>query len=172
MADKRNIVLTGPSGSGKSTVGILVANALERSFVDMDKELEKRFDCEINDFFASNGEEAFRDAESELVLELAAKEGLVIATGGGVLIRKDNRDALESSSVTVNLHASVDALLERLAGHEDRPLLHGNARTKLKALLDERRALYEAVDIQVDTEGKDPENVALEIVAMVEDGAG
>ncbi len=167
MTDKRNIALTGPSGSGKSTVGRLVANTLKRTFVDMDEELEKRFECEIKDYFASNGEEAFRDAESELVLELATKEGLVIATGGGVLLRKENRDAL-SSSVTVNLRASMDALLERLAGHEDRPLLSGNARIKLKALLEERRDLYEAVVIQVDTEDKDPENVALMIAAVVE----
>lgn len=170
MIDLRNIVLTGPPGSGKSAVGNALSKLLCREFVDMDEEIEKRSGCSIAEYFARNGEDAFRDAESEICLELSTHEELVIAAGGGALLRAKNRLALESSGVLVNLFADAVELLERISQNEDRPLVGGDRmarRRKLLSLLENRRAIYDGIPIQVDTTGLDPVQAAGVVVAVL-----
>lgn len=164
-----SIVLTGPPGSGKSAVGRALADLLHRPFIDMDTEIAVHLGRPIADIFSTDGEEAFRDAESSLLLDLSSRSGLVIASGGGTLLRPSNREAL-ASSILVNLTAPAEELLRRLSQKNDRPLLSGDAeqtRTKLLALLEERRSVYDGVPVQVDTSGLDPVEVARRIAGLV-----
>jgi len=168
--DSKNIVLTGPSGSGKSTVGRILAKLLSRSLLDMDGEIERRLGCSISECFATRGEAVFRDMESALCRELSQRGDLVVASGGGVLVRPENRAELEANAVLVNLSAPVDDLAARLEGHGDRPLLGEDSdalKRKLSTLVEQRKALYDAVPVQIDTRNLSPEQVAQEIVARL-----
>ncbi len=168
--DDRNLVLTGFMGTGKSTIGRLLAERLARRFVDMDAELEALFGKPIHAVFAEEGEAAFRVAEAELCRRLAQEQRLVISTGGGALVNPHNRHALATGGVLVCLTASVDAILERLAGLEDRPLLRGaeeEKRRRVRDLLHERRHAYAAIPQRVDTTSRTPEQIADDVLAAV-----
>lgn len=166
----RNIVLAGFMGTGKSSVGRLLAAQTGRPFVDMDARLAAAFGKPIAAVFAEEGEAAFRVAEAALCAELAAERGLVISTGGGALLNPRSRAALAESGVLVCLTATTDTILARLAGQNDRPLLHGDEATqrrKVEALLHERRQLYAAIAHQVPTDGVEPEHVAQAVLTAV-----
>lgn len=169
MTIERNIVLTGPPGSGKSVVGRKLARLLDRAFVDMDAEIESRLGLTIAEIFSTRGEDAFRDAESEMCRELSRRSGLVVAAGGGAILRPENREAL-SSSLLVNLRAGEDDLVRRTEEKDRRPLILGDPaarRARLVALLDERREAYDSVPVQVDTTGLNVDEVARRIVEVI-----
>ena len=111
MDTQQNIVITGFMGTGKTTVGRLLAERLQRRFVDMDVLLAERFGKSIAAIFAEEGEEAFRGAEAALCQDLAAEQGLVIATGGGTLLNEASRAALGASGVLVCLTAGEGTIL-------------------------------------------------------------
>jgi shikimate kinase len=117
----RNIILTGFMGVGKSTVGRLLAERLNRRFVDMDDVLVARFGKPIPAIFAEEGEEAFRVAEARLCQELADEANLVISTGGGALVNEQSRQAFEATGTVVCLHAAEATILARVAATTDRP---------------------------------------------------
>lgn len=159
----RNIVITGFMGTGKTTVGRLTAEQLDRPFVDTDAEIAQHQGMSIPEIFAKEGEQNFRHIERRLCRFLAAQRGLVIATGGGMLVDAGNREVMLACGLVVCLTASPETIVERLKDEADeRPLLHGDWR----ALLEQRRAAYEAIPIQIDTSGKMPEQVAQEIVTL------
>ena len=135
--EKFNIVLIGMPGSGKTTIGKIVANALGREFCDTDGEFVKSNGA-IADYFNSNGEAAFRDKESEIVSELGAKNGLVIATGGGAVLDENNVRALRRNGVILFL----DRSLENLVATADRPL--SKDKEKLKNLFEKRYDVYKS----------------------------
>ncbi|MFN8444208.1 MAG: 3-dehydroquinate synthase [Caldilineaceae bacterium] len=168
MISNKNIVLTGFMGTGKSTIGSLLAQRLNRRFVDMDSELEASFGKPIARVFAEEGEAAFRTAESKLCADLAREQGLVISTGGGALVNAQNRATLAEMGILLCLNASADEILRRVAHYEDRPLLAGSyddKRTKIKNLLRQRRPAYSAILHQIETTGRTPD----EILALIED---
>lgn len=159
----RNIVITGFMGTGKTTVGQLVAESLGRPFIDTDVEIVKQTGMTVQEIFAKEGESGFRHIERRLCRFLAAQRGLVIATGGGMLVDAGNRDVMLASSSVICLTAAPDVILERLKDEADtRPLLRGDWR----ALLEQRQSAYETIPIQVDTTDKTPEQVAQEIVEL------
>ncbi len=162
-----NVVLTGFMGTGKSVVGQRVAARLGRPFVDMDLEIERRAGRSIRDIFAQEGEEAFRRLEAALCRELARKQGLVIATGGGALTFDGNRRALGETGLLICLTASVDEILRRLDNAHDRPLLATpDRRARIEALLERRAAAYAAIPHQIDTTGLTPDQVAERVIAL------
>lgn len=162
-----NIVITGFMGTGKSAVGRAVAERLGRWFVDMDTVIEQRAHKPIRAIFAEQGEVAFRLMEAELCHELARERNLVIATGGGTLVPKANREALGRTGVLICLTAPVDVILERLADADDRPLLAGpDRRARVEALLAQRAAAYAAIPYHVDTAGKTVEEVAEAVIRI------
>ncbi len=115
---KENIVLTGMPASGKTTVGQAVAKKLGREFIDCDKLIENRIGCKISEFFKEKGEKAFRDIESQIIDEISNKNGLVISTGGGAVLREENICALKRNGTVFFLNRSLHLLVPT----SDRPL--------------------------------------------------
>ena len=154
--EKLNIVLIGMPGSGKTTIGKIVANALGREFCDTDGEFVKSNGA-IADYFNSNGEAAFRDKESEIVSELGAKNGLVIATGGGAILRAENVKHLKQNGIVFFLDREVENIIPT----SDRPL--GSDREAIRKRYEERYPIYcSAADIKVDS-NRDVNTVAADI---------
>jgi shikimate kinase / 3-dehydroquinate synthase len=160
----RNIYLVGFMASGKTTLGKQLAQALKRKFVDMDQVLEAQFRKPIREVFASPGEEAFRHAESSLLKKLARQDRLVVATGGGVPERGENRHLMRSSGQIVHLDASLSSSMERLneVDKATRPLWKDEQ--SVKKLFDQRRSLYQQCDVTVDVDRRSLDESARAIV--------
>jgi shikimate dehydrogenase len=157
-----NIVLIGMRGAGKTAVGKALAQRLGREFVEMDELIARRAGMSIPQIVEKYGWEGFRDIEAEVVAELAGRDNIVNATGGGMVVRETNVGRLKPNGLLVWLTADIDTLLERIGEDEGRPLLKGkNRRQDTEITLAERAPLYQkAADITVDTENKSPEAVA------------
>ena len=154
---KENIVLIGFMGCGKSTIGRKLANAIDYEFLDTDELIEQKTGRKISDIFASDGEEAFRQMETDLLQELSETvTGKVLATGGGMPMREENRALMRQVGTVVFLEATIETILERLANDTTRPLATGEDREKrLRLLYEKRYPLYrEAAEVVVDREGK------------------
>ena len=137
------ISLVGMPGCGKSTVGRHLARQLGLRFADSDTEIEHRLGMPIRDYFAAQGEPAFRDIEQDVVEELTQREGLVLATGGGAVLRPSNRDALHSRTHVFYLRSTPEELFRRLRHDSHRPLLQvADPQARLRELYRERDPLY------------------------------
>ena len=157
----RNLVLTGFMGTGKTTVGRILAERLGLEFVDTDEVIESRAGP-IPEIFERDGEDAFRDLERSVAQELAGRTGLVIATGGRMMLDSECAAGLEPDVDVVCLTAAPDTIVERATGPGavPRPLLDvGDAAARVKQLLSERAEGYGRF-IAVDTEARSPEEVA------------
>ena len=163
----RNIVLTGFMGTGKTTVGRLLADRLGHEFVDTDALIESRHGP-IPAIFGEHGEGWFRRLERDLAAELSERRGLVIATGGRMMVEAGNADALGSTGTVVCLTATVATLVERLTPElSSRPMLAGHdPAARIAALLAERAPAY-ARFTPVATDGRSPSEIADEILAVV-----
>lgn len=143
MSDALSLALVGMPGCGKSTVGRHLARQLGLRFVDSDAEIEKRIGMPIRDYFTTQGEAAFRDIEQDAIEELTAEEGLVLATGGGAVLRPSNRDALHSRTHVFYLRSTPEELFRRLRHDTHRPLLQvADPQLRLRDLYRERDPLY------------------------------
>lgn len=164
-----NIVLIGYRGVGKSTVARLLALQLGRPWVDADVEIELKAGKSIAAIFADEGEEAFRERESEVLEELLHREGLIIAAGGGVVLRETNRRRLQERSRVVWLRASPATIARRVAADATtagrRPnLTTAGGQAEIELLLRERTPLYQqCAELSFDTERKDPVEIAADI---------
>ena len=146
-----NIVLCGFMGCGKSTVGRILAARLGLTFVDMDAYIEQTDGRSVSAIFAADGEEHFRRLEHEACRTLSDKRDLVIATGGGAVLRQENVDALRRGGVLVWLKVDADRVLERLKEDASRPLLQRPDKEQaVRELLASRAPFYATADIAVD----------------------
>ena len=159
----KNIVLTGFMGTGKTTVGHLLAKKLGRRFIDTDEVIEEKENRRIVDIFAQDGEAYFRAAEKQAVEQAGALSSCVIATGGGVVLDKENMDKLRAGGVIVNLHAPLELILARTAGG-GRPLLNEQSREQVAARMAQREPFYADYDFRVEVGGKSPMEIAEEII--------
>ena len=166
-----NIVLCGMMGAGKTTIGIKIAELSGRRWYDTDGVIVDRYG-KISDIFEYYGEAHFRKLETEIVKELVEQDNLIISTGGGLVLKNENNAVLQQNGKIVFLRAGFDTLVQRLKVDGTRPLLQTsteNIRDRLKRLLNERTPVYEHVaDYIVDVDGKTPETIAKEIVALVD----
>ncbi|MBD3618554.1 MAG: shikimate kinase AroK [Gammaproteobacteria bacterium] len=174
MTAKRNIILVGPMGAGKSTVGRRLANLLGREFVDSDKEIEQRTGVDIPTIFEFEQEAGFRDREAAVIEELTGREGIVLATGGGAVLRPENRRHMKARGFVIYLRTSVDEQLRRTAHDRNRPLLQTpDPRARLETLLRERDPLYtEIADLVVDTDRGQARSLAQRIVKRLRQALG
>lgn len=170
MAHADRIFLIGPMGAGKSTVGRRLARRLGLEFVDCDRALEARTGVAIPRIFDIEGEAGFRSREAALLEELTARPGIVLATGGGVVMDPENRRRLAERGLVVYLRASVDTQLARTR-HSSRPLLQcADPRGCLETLLAERGPLYEQLaDLTMEAAEGGPERLAARIAACIEE---
>ena len=163
-----NIALIGFMGSGKSTIGRLLAQRLDWRFTDTDQLVEKVTGCSIPAFFATEGERAFRDKETTVVLGVTMGERQVIATGGGVVLREENVAALRSGTLVIYLTAHPETIAERVSRRPGaRPLLAEGEETlpRILRMLAERGPLYQrASHLLVDTSDRAPESLVGEIM--------
>ncbi|ATJ84150.1 shikimate kinase AroK [Halomonas beimenensis] len=165
-----NLILIGPMGAGKSTIGRLLAAELSRDFLDSDHEIEDRCGADIPWIFDVEGEAGFRDRETQMIRELSTREGVVIATGGGAVLREENRRILRDSGTVIYLFTTVEQQLRRTAKDRNRPLLQRDDREQvLERMFEERDPLYRATaDLVVRTDRRGPKAVVNEIVRRVQ----
>ena len=157
------LVLVGPMGAGKSTVGRLLADRWRVPFRDTDDDVERAEGRAISDIFVESGEEHFRALERVAVAQGLAEHDGVLAVGGGALMAPESRAALAGHRV-VFLRVGLADAVARVGLGASRPLLLGNVRGTMKALLDERTPVYESVAIAVvDTDGRTPDEVAVAV---------
>ena len=165
--NRENLYLIGMMGSGKTTIGELLANKLEKPFIDLDSFIENEQDETISNIFSRDGETQFRNLETE-ALKLAS--GSVVACGGGVVLRRDNRAFMRSRGIVILLTASVHELSRRVKSIDSRPLLNGpHGRVNaLEQLWGTRRTKYiKTAHLFVDTEGLTPKDIAEKIICMI-----
>jgi shikimate kinase len=135
--------LIGMPGSGKSTVGRQLSRRLQLPFFDSDHVIEARLGCAIKDYFAREGEAAFRDVEEQVIAELSSGDACVLATGGGAVLRQANRRRLHEATQVVYLRSSAEEVFRRVRHNQNRPLLQvEDPMGKLRTLLAERDPLY------------------------------
>ena len=147
------LVLVGLPGSGKTTVGRQLARRLHLPFVDSDHAMENRLGCSIREYFEREGEDRFRDLESEVLADLCHHHQGVLSTGGGSVLRPENRAALRAATHVVYLRSSPEQVLQRVRQNRNRPLLQvDDPLARLRALHAERDPLYrEAAHYVIET---------------------
>ncbi|MCW3990792.1 MAG: shikimate kinase [Candidatus Bathyarchaeota archaeon] len=168
-----NVAIFGFMGVGKSSVGRLVAEALGLEFVDLDETIVADAGKEIPEIFKERGEEGFRKLEKEATRMIAARDGVVIACGGGTVLDEDNLEALRGNSRMILLTADPETILRRVEADGDtRPLLSVEEKVEpIARLLGERMPRYlKAADKAVDTGGKTQAQVAREIIEYLREG--
>jgi len=153
-------------GAGKTTIGKYLAQHLKLQFADTDTEIEARTGADIPWIFDVEGEAGFRDREQQVVEELTLWENVVLATGGGVVMRAENRQALAARGYVVYLFATVEEQVRRTRRDRRRPLLQkGDPKEVLRSLMEVRDPLYrEIADHIIETDGCSPRTVAQRLV--------
>ncbi|KAE9531783.1 shikimate kinase AroK [Ursidibacter arcticus] len=170
MAEKRNIFLIGPMGAGKSTIGRQLAQMLNMDFLDSDSVIEERAGADIDWIFDIEGEAGFRKREERIINELTQSQGLVLSTGGGSVLSKDNRNVLSARGIVVYLETSIDKQFERTQRDKKRPLLQTEDPYQvLQELAKIRNPLYEEIaDITLQTDEQAAKVVATQIIEMMD----
>ena len=169
MTSLKKIFLVGPMGAGKTTIGRHLATELSLPFIDTDHEIEERCGANIPWIFDVEGEEGFRLREHKVLDDICQSSPAVIATGGGIIMRDDNRTLLKEHGVAVYLHATVKQQLTRTGKDRSRPLLNkGDPKTVLTDLMAIREPLYREVAKSVfPTDSKSPRATASAIAKAV-----
>lgn len=144
--ERRNVYLVGLMGAGKTTIAKVLAKRLSYDFVDSDHEIESRTGVRLPTIFEIEGEEGFRKREVQVIADLACLRGLVVATGGGAVLRPENRENLKASGLVVYLNVPLPTLCERTRHDKNRPLLQvADPMQKLRELHAERDPLYRSI---------------------------
>jgi len=160
----KNIILTGFMGVGKTSVGTRLANDVGYTFVDTDALIEVDQKTSITEIFVKSGEPYFRDVETRIIREVMDREKQVVSTGGGAVIRDENRAAFRKAGYVVCLTARPEVIFERIKHETHRPLLKTpEPLTKIKDLLDSRANFYTQADAVIDTSEKSVDEVISEI---------
>ena len=167
--NQRNIVLIGFMGAGKSTVGSRLARFLGYRLVDLDRLIVERAGCSIREIFARDGEAVFRAYEAAALRALVGMRRIVVATGGGIVGRRENWLAMHQLGIIAYLRVPWEVLCERIAGDEKRPLAdQRDGGERLRQLWESRLPLYEQADLIVECDRKSPEQIARWITAALE----
>lgn len=157
-------------GAGKTTVGRALAKKLNKRFIDSDHEIEARTGASIPLIFEIEGEAGFRQREAEVIRDLTAQSDIVLATGGGAILRQENRACLKERGTVIYLRASVNSILQRTSHDKNRPLLQtADPRQKLEQLMREREPLYlEVADFIVETGRPNVQSLVQTIISQLE----
>ncbi len=141
-----NIFLVGLMGSGKTTIGRALAKKLGKRFIDADHEIEARTGASIPLIFEIEGEASFRQREADVIRDLTAQEGIVLATGGGAVLDEQSRHFLKNRGIVIYLNASINHILQRTSHDKNRPLLQtADPKARIEELARQRGPLYQEV---------------------------
>ena len=168
-----SIFLIGPMGSGKSSVGRALARRIGHRFVDSDREIESRCGVDIPTIFEYEGEAGFRDREARMIDELSALPNVVLATGGGAVLRECNRACLSARGHVVLLSVDIREQLRRVSSDASRPLLHtDDPEARLRALMEERAPIYRSLaDVEISTDSRRMYHVVTRILRHLREHA-
>jgi shikimate kinase len=171
MSASGHLFLVGFMGAGKSSVGLVVAERLGRSLIDLDDLIEQQDGRKISEIFAENGEESFREMESRALVSLATVPPSVVACGGGIVLRAENRTRLKEMGLVVYLEVTAGEALARIGDGGTRPLLSGpSGALAATSILAARESLYRSVaDAVVDTTGRTIAQVAEDVASIAEE---
>ncbi|MES2757877.1 MAG: bifunctional shikimate kinase/3-dehydroquinate synthase AroKB [Pseudomonadota bacterium] len=149
----QNVFLVGLMGAGKTTIGRILARKLGKRFIDSDHEIEARTGASIPWIFEIEGEDSFRRREAEVIRDLCAEDGIVLATGGGAVLNAATRDILKSRGTVIYLRANVNSIMVRVSHDKNRPLLQtADPRRRIEELMAQREPLYrEVAQLVIDT---------------------
>ena len=161
-----NIYLIGMMGSGKSTVGKTLSEIMHKPFIDLDSEIEKGTGKNISEIFDTDGEEQFRKMETKQLKQYSES---IVACGGGIILKDENREFINENGTTILLTASMEELSHRLSDSGNRPLLaDDNTEEALTKLWLERQLHYlSTADFTIETDGKNPEQLTEEILLHI-----
>ena len=163
----KNIVLIGIMGSGKTTIGKKIAEKSNMEFVDTDELIVHKSQKSIKLIFADEGENFFRDFESEVIEDVSKQENIVISTGGGAVLRDENIDNLKKNGVLFHLFAPAEELFARIKDDNERPLLKtDNPIETLRIILNNREIFYNKADFKINTCEKTIDEAADEIIKL------
>jgi shikimate kinase len=162
---QRRIYLIGFMGAGKSTIGRLLAKRLGWAFIDLDREIEKSERRSISDIFLQDGEPHFRKLEHQHLCDLATRQHLVVALGGGAFLDKANRDLTTSTGVTVWLKVSFATVVSRVRMDGTRPKFA--TREQAENLYQIREPIYSLASIHTDADNRPPSEVADELLGVI-----
>ena len=171
MKQEQNLILIGFMGSGKSSLGVKLSYRLRMPVEDTDKLIERREGRSVNEIFMDDGESYFRQLETDLLRELAAKNGArIYSTGGGMPVKEENRVLLKKLGKVIYLRVSPETVYERLKGDSARPLLQcGDPLKRIREFLEEREEAYAAcADIIIDADEADMESVLKRITSALD----
>jgi shikimate kinase len=165
----QKIILIGPMGAGKSTIGRLLARQLDLPFKDSDSEIEERCGADIPWIFDVEGEAGFRFRETTVLKSLIDEPALILATGGGIVLKQENRVLIKQADIVIYLVADIEQLVKRTEKDKKRPLLQvANPEQKIRQLISERDALYrEVATCIVMTDTRSPKILARQIAASL-----
>ncbi len=167
------IILTGFMGCGKSTLGRLLAQKMQYRFLDSDAVIEQKAGMTVTELFEQRGEQAFRRLETRVLEELLQQTSLVLATGGGIVLEKENRDLLLNKGLVIFLKAQPETVFQRVLQSSHRPLAKGKSLKELSALYQSRMPLYEQCHICYEEFDKSPLQCVNELMAILkEEGYG
>ncbi len=164
----KNIVLIGFMGVGKTTIGRLLAEKLERPFIDIDQEIESEYQMPITEIFSELGEKAFREKEKNVIKNYCKQKQKVLSLGGGAFMQEEIRETCLANSIVVHLDISWEAWKERLSLLvESRPVLQGKTLEEVEVLFYERQSFYKG-HTQIITDGLTEEDIADQVMASLE----
>ena len=161
---KSHIFIIGMMGTGKSIIASLLSKKLNIPFIDTDKDLEDILNLSLEEFFKKFSEKKFRELESTYFVEHVNSSHCIYATGGGIIINKKNRNVLKNYGRTILLNASIETIIKRLENDSKKRPLFTN-KNALENIWDERKHYYhQCSDIIIDTDNKEPQTIAKEII--------
>ena len=169
MKKYKNIYLVGLMGSGKTTLGKILSKKLDKIFYDSDQLIEETLGVDVPMIFEYEGEVGFREREKDILNKLVGIENIVLATGGGIILSKSNRDLLAKNGIVIYLKSNQKDLILRVKNDKTRPLLkNGNIEEIIKKLYKEREPLYEEIaDFEIMTKNKRIHEIVNEIMSVI-----
>lgn len=168
--NKKNIFLIGFMGCGKSTMAKLLAEELGMTLVEMDETIEREEGRTINEIFATDGENYFRDVESQLIVRIADEGGMVVSSGGGAILREENVANMKKNGMVIYFSATPETIYQRVKNSTNRPLLNGNMNVEyITQLMEKRIARYEkAADKTIIVDEKEKPQVLEEMLELID----
>ena len=168
MKKYKNIYLVGLMGSGKTTLGKILSKKIDKQFYDSDQVIEEKLGVDVPIIFEYEGEAGFREREKDILKELVGIQNIVLATGGGIILSKSNRDLLAKNGIVIYLKSNQKDLILRMKNDKTRPLLkNGNIEEIIKKLCKEREPLYEEIaDFEIMTKNKRIHEIVNEIMSV------